>query len=220
MSSYPIVLHVAGKVCLVVGGGTVATRKVSALHAQAARIRVISPQISPALQKLHRAGEIQVHWGDYSPGLIEKLRPFLVFAATDSPTINQQVTQEAQALGILVNCVDAAAESNFSNMVHLQQGPITVGISTAGASPLLAQHLKKQLEAHMGREYTILAEWLAEARPQIQAQIADFAARRHFWLTLIESPILSLLRQNQPTAARQVFDQHLQNAADQRDQSG
>src|SRR5262245_45937158 len=138
-------LNLEGRGCVVVGGGEVAARKVSGLLAAGAWVHVISPALRSELERLACEHAITVRRSAYAPGSLFDLHLVLVFAATDSPPLNQRIAEEARALGALVEIVDSGADSDFQNMATIQRGPITVGISTSGASPALASHLRIRL---------------------------------------------------------------------------
>ena len=54
--AYPVALDLTGRPCLVVGGGTIAERKVAGLVNAGARVTVVSPSLSPALMRLATDG--------------------------------------------------------------------------------------------------------------------------------------------------------------------
>src|SRR5438105_1739159 len=138
MKLYPLALRLEGRRCVVVGGGNVAARKIPDLLAAGAQITVISPDLVPLLLAASQRQEIDWRPVAYAPGQIAALRPLLVFAATDSAAINREVAAEARTIGALVDSVDGSDAGDFSSMAAVRRGPITVAISTGGASPALA----------------------------------------------------------------------------------
>jgi precorrin-2 dehydrogenase / sirohydrochlorin ferrochelatase len=203
---YPVMVNLDKRTCVIVGGGRVAARKATGLLEAGAWVTVISPTISPELQSLVDREQITLVAGYYVPGILSDLRPLLVFASTDDPTVNQQVTEEGRACGALVNQVDGRDASDFENMASFRRGRITTAISTGGASPALARHLSEHLQASIGEEYVILAEWMAEARSQIHTIIPTQPERAALWQTIINAPILYELRRGNMVEARHLFD--------------
>ncbi len=138
MAFYPIALDLYGRKCLVIGGGGVARRKVSGLCAAGAEVHVISPQLVPELLVMVRRGEIRWSERDFAPGDLRGA--FLVFAATDSPVVQQQVQNEAERSGILVNLAAEPAGSSFHVPAHfrrydddsVQHGRLFSDLLTAG----------------------------------------------------------------------------------------
>lgn len=207
ISGYPVLLTLAGRCCLVVGGGKVAVRKVRGLLEAGAAITVIAPELHPSLREWAENQQIQICQMPYQDGLLAVFRPVLVFAATNSPQVNQRIVAEAQALHLLVDCVDQPDSSDFTSMAVFRRGDITIGVSTNGSSPTLAAHLKNTLSAVVGEEYGTLARWLGELRPLIQAQIEDETQRGAFWEAVINSPILDYLRLGDEAHARLILDE-------------
>jgi precorrin-2 dehydrogenase / sirohydrochlorin ferrochelatase len=200
-SGYPVMLRLEGQRCVVVGGGRVAVRKVAGLLEAGAEVVVISPHFDTSLLKLAAEGLIQTQQNSYTPGMLMVLQPLLVFAATNSSEVNQQVVNEARSLNLMVNAVDDMSNSGFSSMAVIRRGSISIGIATNGASPALSAYLKTQIAAAVGEEYTLMAHWLAELRPLVSNKLTTNAAREMFWRSVVASPILEHLRQGDEALA-------------------
>lgn len=203
--AYPIMLNLTGKPCVVVGGGRVGARKVKGLLNTGASVTVISPKLVQSLESLAEQKQIVWQSTEYSSNLLDDIQPLLVFAATDSAEVNQQVAADARQLGALVNIVDGTGDSDFSNMSTVHRKPIAIGISTNGASPALSAYLKQRIEELIGDEYVILAQWLSDLRPELQSFVHNQTDRSHLYEAIIASDILTLLRMNETDAAYQRF---------------
>lgn len=213
--NYPVMLRLEGHSVVIFGGGKVAACKAPDLLNAGAWVTIISPILHPALQTLAAEGAITWQDASYTPGQIAAIKPMLVFAATNSSSVNQQVCAEAQALGILVDVVDESTDSDFNSMAALHRGPITLAIATEGASPALAAHLRRKLEDVVGEEYATLATWLAELRPFVRENIDSETARRALWQNIIDSPILESLHNGDEAFARAILDDILARALSQ-----
>lgn len=211
-NGYPILLQLDKEHCLVVGGGKVATRKVVGLLEANAHVTVISPVLAPLLQELASEGQIKVRSERFTPTLLDEERPFLVFAATDSAEVNQQIVEAAHRHGLLVDAVDSIGQGNFTNMASFRRGALTVAVSTNGTSPVLAAHLRQQLETLIGPEYGTLSNWLGELREAIQQQIVSEEDRRLLWQTIIASLVLDYLRQGDKEKAYVALQDIIANA--------
>jgi precorrin-2 dehydrogenase/sirohydrochlorin ferrochelatase len=198
---YPVMLNIVGKRCVIVGGGKVSARKTAGLLDSGAQVTVISPVLGPDLQRYANDGQIQWISRAYESALLTELRPFLVFAATDSPQVNRQVAQDADAISALVNIADDPTNSDFHNMLSVRRDPITVAFSTGGASPALAKRLKQRIEGVISDDYATITQWLGEIRPQIKKQFASQSDRAALYNAILDSDIPSLLGDNQPDAA-------------------
>jgi siroheme synthase-like protein len=162
--AYPILLDLAGKLIVIVGGGKVAVRKARGLlEAGATKLRCIAPQIDPDMpasaEKIVRKFEIADVQG-----------ASLLFAATDSPEINTAIVRLARERGILVCRADADEDDggDFSVPAVWRNGPVIV--SVAAGSPALSAALRDDLR--MGfvgiGEYKDMAELMRKLRPWIR----------------------------------------------------
>lgn len=201
MKLYPIgLIGLEQQRIVVVGGGNVATRKVTGLLAAGAVVTVISPALSPELVRLADRQQITVVQRAYHDG--DLADTWLVIAATNNPRVNDQVWQEAEQRGCLVNVVDDPARGNFIVPAVIHRGEITITISTGGASPALARRLRERLESFIGPEYGDLAALLAELRPYMQARFPDPAVRSQVAFRLVDSDLADIIRADGLAAAR------------------
>ena len=125
---------------MVVGGGEVANRKARKLLQARAKVVVISPDVEPELASM----AVEVRRRPYTEGDLEGA--FLAFAATNRRDVNAAVALEARERGILANVADKPAEGDFALPSTLRRGQLQVAVSTGGASPALAQRIRRELE--------------------------------------------------------------------------
>jgi siroheme synthase-like protein len=202
MSCFPVALvQLKDARCIVVGGGRVAARKVAALIEAGACPIVISPAMCASLRHLAQQGEIQVIERSYCPGDLEGAR--LVIAATDDPTTNEAVYEEALSHECLINVVDDPAHCSFYVPATVRRGELTISISTGGHSPLLARRLREALEMQFDDAYGPYLSLLGALRPVVQDRVSDAGQRRALWTALLDSDVLDLLRDGAQEAARQ-----------------
>lgn len=132
MGLYPINLNIHDRLCVVVGGGSVAARKVESLLACGAKVRVISPVICEEIQWFKDRGRIELVQRGYQQG--DLVGGVLVFAATDQPSVQEAVTQEASRLSIFINVADRPSSCTFQVPAALRRGELLMTVSTgAGA---------------------------------------------------------------------------------------
>lgn len=201
MSSYPVYLNLQGRRSIVIGGGAVAEGKVQTLLAAGAQVTVISPHLNDPLQQWADQGRISHIARTYRPGDLDG--SFLVIGATDNPTVNEHIWQEAHERGILINVVDAPARCTFTLPAIVSRGDLTVAIATGGKAPALAVRLREQLENLIGQEYGRFLELVGVLRLPLAKRYPDFEQRRALWYRLVDSDVLELLRRRDETAARQ-----------------
>lgn len=168
MSYYPVFLDIEGKRCVVVGGGTVAHRKVIMLLGHAGDVEVISPKLCPELKELVSDGSIKAVRRAYRTGDLDGA--VVVIAATDDRETNERVAQEAREKRVLVNVVDTPDLCDFIVPSYVRRGDVTVAVSTNGKSPALARKIRKEIEKHFGAEYGALASLLEEVRGELRDQ--------------------------------------------------
>lgn len=207
---YPIFLEVRGRLCLVVGGGAVAERKVRGLLEQGALVRVVSPTLTPALAAEAAAGHLVHRSRPFAPADLEGA--FLAFAATDDPAVNAAVAAAAEAARIPVNVADDPSRSTFLVPSTLKRGDLAVAVSTGGASPALAKRLRAELEEKVGEEYAALARLLGEARREVLRGVPD-PTRRHALLTRLPEDLHRAFREGGEQAARTLLASLLREAA-------
>ena len=95
---------------------------------------------------------------------------FLVVVATSSRRLNEFVSREAARRGVLCNAVDDPDHCDFFYGAVVRRGPLQIAVSTSGASPALAQRLKREIAKQYGPEYGAWVEQLSEARRKLLAQ--------------------------------------------------
>lgn len=199
--TYPVQLLLAGKPCVVVGGGEVALRKVRSLLVAESQIKVISPVLCPELEQFNAENKIEAVNKTFSPSDLSGA--FLVIAATDDSQVNRAVFAAASSQGILVNVVDIPELCNFYVPSVVRRGDLTITISTGGASPALAKKIRQSLERVFGEEYKAYLEIVAHCRELAKEKYPDnLSARIAANQKVLELDLLPLLRTGQYKQAR------------------
>ena len=151
MRYYPIFLNIKDRDSLVVGGGSVGTRKVFTLIECGARVTVVSREASKPLMDLFDAGRIVLNLRSYEKSDLEGM--FLVIGATDDENLNRKIHMDAAERNMLCNIADRPEICNFILPSVVKRGDLSIAISTSGNSPAFAKHLRKKLEKQFGEEY-------------------------------------------------------------------
>jgi uroporphyrin-III C-methyltransferase/precorrin-2 dehydrogenase/sirohydrochlorin ferrochelatase len=149
--------------------------------------------LTDVLQTWLETGRIRWRAGEFHEDWLGEA--WLVIAATDDVAVNHAVAAAAEARRILANVVDDAELSSFHVPAIVQRGPLQVAISSGGGAPMLARHIRKQLEILLDDSLGTLAELLARNRDRIRARFPDLGLRRRFFETLLAGPLPRLLRQ-------------------------
>lgn len=183
---YPVNLIVAGRSCLVVGGGRVALQKVWGLLDADAEVTVVAPEIDEQIRSLG----VTCHERPYQPPEAAGYR--LALAATGDPEVNQRVYDDAEAAGVWINAADDPERCSFILPARVRQGRLLVTVSTQGHSPAVAAWLRERLDRELGPEYDILIGILGEIRNEVQA--AGRQTESLDWRAALDSGILDLVR--------------------------
>jgi len=163
--SYLINLIIAGRPAVVLGGGTVAARKVNDLLHGGADVTVVSPEVCRQIDEMAAARRIHVHLRPYEA---DDLRgAFLVVAATDDEALNVEISRDAQSLGVLVNVVDRPRLCTFTLPAVIRRGDLTMAVSTEGQCPALASVMREELAGQFGEEYADVVSTLGALRREL-----------------------------------------------------
>jgi len=173
---FPICLKLEGRLCLVVGAGTVGESKIEGLLAAGAAVRVVAPSATDTVRQLARAGTIRWEARCFEPTDLAGV--FLVVVATDSTDVNDCVFREARQRGVLCNVVDDPARCDFYYPSVVRRGALQIAISTAGRSPALAQRLRRELEQQFPPAYATWVEELGRKRQKLFRRKMDRERRR------------------------------------------
>jgi len=172
-------IDLTGRRVLVVGGGSVALEKVHGLLAAGASVTVVAPKVTPDLATLDIT---LVRRGYRAPDLDGA---FLVVAATSTTSVNRRVFRDAEARSLLCNVVDVPELCSFILPAVHRQEPIAVAVSTGGASPALAQHLRDRIAEVVRPEHAELAQRLRALRPWAKSHFATYEERKAYFAELV-----------------------------------
>ena len=154
---YPAHINLQDRKCLVVGGGTVAERKVVSMLLSGGDVTVISPDATELLTFLANIGTVRWHKRQLQTGDTEGY--FLVCAATDFTDINSAVFTEAHEKNKIrfVNVVDVIPQCTFAAASVVTDGDLMLSISTSGRSPATSRRIREHLEKllHASSLYTL-----------------------------------------------------------------
>jgi precorrin-2 dehydrogenase / sirohydrochlorin ferrochelatase len=198
---YPVVLTVSGRRCLVVGGGPVAARRARGLLEAGAMVTVVAPDVVPAIDLLAGGGSLEVVRRPYRSGEVAGYH--LVLTATGVPEVDRSVVADAGSAGVLVNTAGGDAPGTVQLPAVHREGPITVAVSTGGASPALARWLADRLAASLPDNVATIAELLDEARSALVATGRSTASVD--WQAVLTDSVVPLVEAGRIDEARAVL---------------
>ena len=187
---YPVFLNLTERRCVIIGGGQIAEGKISKLLDSGAKIIVISPDATQGIRGFAERGQIEFDLRKYQEGDLQGA--FLVIAATNDRVVNQEIFEEAEKQGILLNAVDDMPRCSFIAPSIVEKGPVTVAISTGGASPALARKLREKMEVSSALDWADATSVLSKARQVIKdKQIAVDPQR---WQCCMTDELLTMIQ--------------------------
>ena len=182
MRTLPIMLNLAGRQAVIVGGGPVALHKVRALRQAGAAIRLVAPEI---VEGADLAGIEVIR----RPWQAEHLRgAVVVFACTDDRQCNARIVREARRLGALANAADQPEDCDFLVPAIVADGDVVIAVSTGGTAPALAVRLRDRLASAMADRIGQFAALLGTIRLELKSQVPDPARRRAILAELADEP--------------------------------
>jgi len=181
MAYFPFFIDIAGQSGLIVGGGSMALRKIEKLLPYGPRLTVAAPTISPEIQAIPGLTLLE---RPFDPSMLEGM--LFVISAAGSREGNHAVSQACGERDILVNVVDCREDCGFLFPALVKDGPLSVGISTGGASPSAAVWLKKQITPLLPERFADILTALEELRGDVRAAVPDPQRRMDFYARMFD----------------------------------
>lgn len=205
MDTLPLQLKLKGEPCLLVGGGTIAFRKLSMLLRAEASVTVVAPEISEAIASLIPNERLRRRRFEASD--VTGCR--LVMAATGDHAVNRTVFDACQEANILINAVDDSELCTVMFPAIVDRSPIQIAIGSSGRAPALARIVRSVIERALPPGIGKLAEFLQARRDRIKAAKTDLDERVHFYDDLWMSGISRALEAGNADTAEQLFEEAL-----------
>jgi len=203
MDYFPVFLDLKNRLCLLVGGGDIATRKGRLLSKAGARLRVVAPNISAELRELVAKNNGELFERKYQSSDIDNC--VIVVAATDIEPLNEQISHDAKTKNIPVNVVDSPALCTYITPAIIDRSPLVIAISSGGESPVLARLIRAKLETLIPTSYGRLAQIASNWRDRVKARFDDGDSRRRFWEKILQGPVAELVLNGQEEAAEKII---------------
>ena len=213
---YTICLDLRGRRALVVGSGPLVREKVEGLRASEAEVVVVTRDPDVWLEEAAVAGDVELRRKVYDGGDLEDF--LLVIAATTDRELGAKVFADAEARNMLVNVTDMPELCNFILPAIARRGPLTIAVSTSGASPALAKRIRDEVDTTYDDAFSRLAQILDELRPWARSELRDYAARRDFFDALVngDPDPIDLLRAGAEDELRELIGEAQRRAESQR----
>lgn len=187
MDYLPLFFDLKKKTCLIVGGGTIATRKARLLHKAQAKIDVVAPDIDKELLEIVNDSGGEYFCDTYASQYLSS--KVLVISATDINSVNEAVARDCHARHLPVNVVDNPAICSVIMPAIIDRDPIIIGVTSGGEAPVLARRVRTQLESMIPGRYGELGRIASEFRSLVKSTFASEDERRRFWEAVLNGDI-------------------------------
>jgi precorrin-2 dehydrogenase/sirohydrochlorin ferrochelatase len=192
MGYYPIFLDLRGMNILVVGGGTVAQRKIETLIANGGKIFIVSKSLTKKLKEMVDSEKINWIGHEFTERYLDDV--FLVIAATDDKELNHRISESARKNHLLINAVDQPADCNFIVPAIVKRGDLVIATSTSGKSPAFAKKIRENLENQFGDECSRFLVIMGRVRKEILTLGLTQEENSSFFQKMVDSDILEAIK--------------------------
>lgn len=199
-----LLIDMKGKKTLVVGAGTIGTRRIKLLIDHGLKPLVISTSTSAEVDQWASEGKCLIIRRKFSPG--DTAGCALVIAATSNARTNGHVVEEAERNGALANRIDDP-DCAIQIPGIVQRGKLQIAVSTSSASPSFTRQLKRELEERFDEAYEPWIELLYQVRRRVAERIDDPARRASLLRALAQEPYLERIRRGETFDPEQVYQQ-------------
>ena len=190
MTYYPIFLDIKDKACLVVGGGSVGTRKTSGLVRAGAKVTVVSPAFSKDLSEMS-VKAVTLKKKEFHVSDLNGMS--LAFAATDSCKLNARIREAAQTQGVWCNIANGPDKGDFIVPSVVDRGELMFAVSTCGASPAFSRRLRQDIGKRFGPEYSEFVNLLGRIRTVLLDREHDPLGHRKVFNALLDQNLPEMI---------------------------
>ena len=179
---YVVALDLHDRLAVLVGGGREAVHRLDALLAAGARVRLVTPDPTPALREAVAAAPDRVTWHDrdYRDGDLADAT--LAIATDEDPgTDVAAFWAESRHRHVTASVLDDLDHTDFAQPALVRRGDLRIAISTGGSAPALARRYREDLEVHYGPEHAALIDAAAEARERAGRRPVSFGEWAGRW---------------------------------------
>lgn len=175
-----------------VGGGVVAERKVRGLLQHGGKVQIIAEDLTPWLQTQCEEGTVLLVGKAYTRDHLREAD--LVFAASSDFALNRTIAEDAAQCRLWCNMATEPERGSFIVPSMLRRGPLTIAVSTGGASPAVAVRIRQKLEREFGTEWVILLELMALLRAAIHGKGLDTVQNQDIYRRIADLPLLEWIQ--------------------------
>ena len=183
----PFFFDLKGRPVLIIGGGSIATRKARLIAKAGASLIVVAPYITDEMQSLAENSSGAIYQREFTEG--DLAFGELIICATDNEQVNRRVSALAQQQKLPVNVVDSPSLCSIITPAIVDRSPLMIAITSGGDAPVLARQMRAKLEALFPSNYGSLAKLASQFRHSVKTAITSGEQRLRFWQTIFGGPI-------------------------------
>ena len=211
-------LHLNGKTVVIIGAGNEALKRIKLLENEKCQIIVIGEKPHSEITKLSRTKKLMLKKTKLDSSLsLKKYSPFLVIASTTDNLLNQKIVQTARKMKILAYASDSPESSDISylSLINIKK-TVRVGISTGGASPIMAKKIKSKTEKYLKKNISNQDVQLIRiqnfARTESKKHISTQIERKKFLYTLMnDKRVKELLKDRKYKPIQSIIKKMVKN---------
>lgn len=197
MGYFPFFIDIQDQAGLIVGGGRIAAHKIQKLRPFGPKLTVIAPVIQ---QNLLEDESLICLEREFTDSDIEGKT--FVIAASDDRGLNAHISRICREKAVPVNTVDDKENCTFLFPALVKEGKLTVGISTAGASPQVAATMRSKIARELPNRMESILDYLEDIRETARQQIPDETSRAAF----LKETASFCIEQNRPLSEQETAD--------------
>jgi precorrin-2 dehydrogenase/sirohydrochlorin ferrochelatase len=210
---YAVMLNVAGRLAVIVGGDARSVRAAKSLSAHGADVVVISPVVTQELIAMEGDGELTVEARGYARGDLDGA--FVAVAASGSAEVDRAIVREAREVGALVNVPGDAGASDFIVPSVVRRGPLQIAVATAGGAPWVTREVRRAVAAEYGPEWDDYTRLMSELRVLAMEKTGRSDAQLAPLFAAVDAPeVRRLLAAGRRFTAQELYDEHAAVLAD------
>ena len=197
MAYFPMFVDIEKKKCLIVGGGTVALRKVQVLLDFGADVVVVALEVISKIKEY----PVTVYQRNFEKEDLQGCE--LVVAATDDAGLNHEIAEAAQKQKIPVNAVDQQEDCSFIFPSYVREQELVGAFSSGGNSPVLTQYLKKYMAQILTAELGEANAYLGSIRPVVKRELDTEAMRKKVYQQVLNELFKQIEKKQDVELSRQ-----------------
>lgn len=146
--AFPLFVDISKKRILVVGGGTIALRRIGTLLQFTGQVEVAAKEVCPRIRELESDGSVRVVGGRFEEAMLDGI--FMALACTDDHDLNSRIYRRCRELGILANNCSDQNECDFLFPSVVKQKELVVGITAGGRDHRKVKAAREKIERILG----------------------------------------------------------------------